>query len=73
MSELLKTWKDWLLAAGIGAVLLVVLGGGVGWNWYRAGLQSTIYARAGIQMTQWECFIGMKPPQKAILVEEHQP
>ncbi len=38
-------------------------------GWYRAGVQSEVYRRAGVEVTQWECFIGMKPAERAVILK----
>lgn len=53
------------------AVLLVILSlalvaaGAVWHDWYTCGLQSQVYERQGIHVTQWELFCGSQP---AVLV-----
>lgn len=31
------------------------------WSWHKAGVQVAVYKRQGIEMTQWECFVGAEP------------
>lgn len=35
-------------------------------GWYRSGLQSKQYERQGIHLTQWECFMDVKPAEQVI-------
>ena len=39
-------------------------------SWYRAGAQSRHYERQGIHLSQWDCFIGVKPAEKVIQIRE---
>lgn len=48
--------------ATVGGILLLACA----WGWYRAGVQKRVYDRQGIQMTQWEVFVGAEPAQKNI-------
>ena len=43
-----------------------------GWHWYKAGRQQQVYTRQGIQMSQWECFIGVEPAERVMQIKEHQ-
>jgi len=45
------------------SVALFVVLALLSWWWYKAGVQSDVYQRQGIHMTQWETFIGTKPAQ----------
>ncbi len=54
----------------IGAILMLFVGSIVtGWKWYTAGVQADVYHRAGIEMSQWEVFIGAKPPEKTLHID----
>lgn len=46
----------------ISAVLIL----GIGWTWYRAGVQQAVYEREGVHLTQWEVFVGAKPAERTI-------
>ncbi len=52
------------------AMILAILAGGMGWKWYRAGIQAAIYEGQGIGMSQWEVFVGAEPAEKVIQVRE---
>jgi hypothetical protein len=62
--------------AWLGLMSLVFVGllllSGTGWRWYRAGAQAGIYRRQGIEMTQWECFMGLSPAEKVIQIKEEK-
>lgn len=53
----------------VGMLCLIVLIG-VGFSWYKAGLQSEVYHRQGIHITQWELFIGVNPAEKVIQIRQ---
>jgi hypothetical protein len=59
-------WGGVLAFAILGTPLL--LAGGC-WSWYRAGVQSEVYSRQGVEMTQWECFLNMKPIERTINIK----
>ena len=40
------------------------------WAWYSAGVQAKVYKRQGIELTQWEVFVGAKPAEQVIRVKE---
>lgn len=61
--------EDGCAAVIVGAAVAVILAVTLGWNWYRAGVQADTYHRQGIQLTQWECFIGTKPAEQAITIK----
>lgn len=42
------------------------------WPWYKAGRQSEQYARQGITLSQWDCFIGVKPAEQVVQIREHK-
>ena len=44
----------------------------IGWHWYKAGRQQQVYDRQGIQMSQWECFIGVEPAERVMQVKERR-
>jgi hypothetical protein len=50
--------------------LAMIFGCGGCVSWYRAGVQQDVYRRSGIEMTQWEIFIGAKTPERAIRIED---
>jgi hypothetical protein len=63
--------RDFLATAGVCLGMLVLLFGTLGWiGWYRAGVQAGVYEREGIQITQWEVFVGSKPGERAIRIVE---
>lgn len=39
------------------------------WSWYLAGVQSEVYKRQGVEMSQFECFVGAKPVERTINVK----
>ena len=41
-----------------------------GWKWYVVSRQTEIYHRQGIQISQWDVFIGVKPNEAVIQVRE---
>lgn len=51
------------------AFLLAVFVGGGCWAWYRAGVQVEVYQRQGIEMTQWEVFVGAKTAERTINIK----
>jgi hypothetical protein len=56
----------WLIGAGMLLITLAVGTVGLGWGWYKAGVQVEVYQREGIKMTQWEIFVGAKPAERTI-------
>ncbi len=67
-----KDGKDEALfgCAALLVIFLVIAPALIGWKWYRAGVQQSIYVRQGIEMSQWEVFLGMEPAEKVIQVRE---
>jgi ABC-type transporter Mla maintaining outer membrane lipid asymmetry permease subunit MlaE len=59
---------DWVTTLFI-VFLVVTIIGGVYFNWYKAGVQSRLYEREGISVTQWEIFIGSKPAERTVNVK----
>lgn len=67
-------WLDWSdektgpWKAGIFFVAIILLVAGVVWGtaWYKAGVQQDVYRRQGVEMSQWEIFIGSKPVERYI-------
>jgi len=41
----------------------------VAWEWYVSGVKAEVYRREGIDMTQWEVFVGVKPLERTINVK----
>ncbi len=37
--------------------------------WYGAGVQARVYKRQGIEMSQWEVFMGAKPAERTINIK----
>lgn len=63
--------------SGLGCLLLVaaivfptILASGIGISWYRSGIQSEVYRREGIELSQWEVFCGAKPAERQINIKE---
>lgn len=52
------------------AMTVVLILGFLGVAWYQAGLQTEVYRRQGIKMTQWEVFIGCTPAERQIHFEK---
>lgn len=48
------------------AVTLVILG----IAWYQAGVQTEVYRRQNVEMTQWEVFVGCTPAERQIHFEK---
>lgn len=48
------------------AFVFVVVGGLASIHWYCSGLQSEVYKREGIEISQWECYWGVKPAEWSI-------
>ena len=48
----------------------LIIGGATAYEWYKAGQQAALYKRQGIQMTQWEVFIGLEPAERVIQVRD---
>ncbi len=42
----------------------------VGWKWVIAGHQADIYHRQGIEISQWEVFVGVRPNEVVIQTKE---
>jgi hypothetical protein len=57
-----ETWA-WLAGA---VFLLALIAVGPTIAWYRAGLQQRVYQRQGVEMTQWEVFMGAKPVERYV-------
>ena len=51
-------------------IIAMILLACLGWKWYRAGVQSDVYQREGITISQWEVFVGSKPAERAIRIVE---
>lgn len=66
----MKTNRDTIYFSLVvaGFVLIVILG--IWGHWYRAGLQAEVYRREGIEMTQWEVFMGSKPAERSINLKQ---
>lgn len=58
------------LATFLGLVLgALLIAGGVWWSWYRAGVQAEVYRREGVEMTQWEVYLGARPAERTVNVK----
>ena len=54
------------------AFLIVVLSIAAGISWYAAGVQQRVWARQGVEMTQWEVFCGADPIVRNMIEEKQQ-
>ena len=52
------------------ALLLLFIAGVVAWGWYRAGVQQEVYRRQGVEMSQWEVYMGAKPIERRLITKE---
>lgn len=61
-----------LVLTCVGAMLLLALclAGATYWDWYMAGVQAEVYRREGIEMTQWEVFVGARPAERTVNLKE---
>jgi hypothetical protein len=59
-----------LTVVGFVLIFIFMVGGAAAWHWYKAGLQSRAYARQGIVLSQWECFMGVEPAVRSINIKE---
>ena len=50
-------------------LLAILILGSSFWSWYKAGIQSDLWKREGIEITQWEVFLGAKPAQRLIEIK----
>ena len=57
---------DKFLMVGFAILLAAIVWVSIGGKWYRAGAQAEVYRREGIEMTQWEVFIGVKPAERTV-------
>lgn len=48
------------------AIVMVIIGFGIG-AWYASGVQADVYRRQGVEMSQWEVFVGAKPVVRQIV------
>lgn len=58
------------MGCGLLGLIALVLGACVCWGWYSAGVQQRIYSRQGIQMSQWEVFVGAEPAERVMQVKD---
>lgn len=49
---------------------LLLLGLFLWGNWYYCGVQSQVYKRQGIEISQWELFVGAKPKETVIQIRD---
>lgn len=66
----MKPTTDFEVIAGL-AVFVVIIAAVLClpfFGWYKAGLQADVYRREGIEISQWEVFVGVKPA-RAVPVE----
>lgn len=59
-----------ILMASVMAIVVVMAGIAFAFDWYKAGLQRDVYKRQGIEMTRWECLLGIKPAEMVVDVKE---
>jgi hypothetical protein len=59
--------RDAIAAFALCMVVILVV---VWFAWYSAGRQAEAYRRAGIEISQWDVFIGVKPPERLIRIED---
>lgn len=41
-------------------------------SWYRAGIQREVWQREGINLTQWEIFVGARPLERNIHIKSDE-
>ena len=56
-------------ACSLTALFVLLFGSYFGWEWYKAGKQSKQYERQGIVLSQWDCFVGVKPAEQVIQIK----
>ncbi len=56
-----------LQAVLLGIVVVFIVAGVLCWHWYTAGVQAEVYRRQGVNMTQWEVFMGAKPVERYVV------
>lgn len=62
-----ELWKEFWAMIAVGMVFMSLMFGVSVWlGWYQSGLQAEVYRRAGVEITQWEVFCGVKPPDRVI-------
>lgn len=59
------TAEVWTYIVG-GVIALMAIIGAPMFAWYKAGLQQEVYRRQGVEMTQWEVFMGAKPVERYV-------
>ena len=64
---------NWAVLALIIVLILGIFSILLAWSWYRAGVQTDIYKRQGIEISHWEVFIGSTPAERVIQIKEHKP
>lgn len=57
-----------MTAAAIIIAVAVITGPIFGW--YKAGVQAEVYRRQGVEMTQWEVFVGAHPAERTVNIKE---
>ncbi len=63
-----------LALIGIIFGLFVIVGGiYASVSWYHAKLQSEVYRRQGIEISQWEVFCGVEPAERVVQIKESKP
>jgi len=46
----------------ISILLIVAIGlGAIYWQWWNAGQQAEVWRSQGVEITQWQVFIGIQP------------
>lgn len=67
MSGLLRDLSPLLIPLAMLGVIFLLLS----WLfWYRAGMQAKLYKRQGIEISQWEVFMGVEPAERVIQIKE---
>ncbi len=61
--------NDWVIVAIAALLVAVICVAGAAFGWYQAGLQSAAYARQGIEISQWELFMGVSPAERVIQIK----
>ena len=63
---MMENMRAVLLLAIIAAIIVLIAAIPIGFYWYKAGVQVEVYRRQGVEMTQWEVFLGAKPIERTI-------
>ena len=73
MIDAIGEWMfDHIVFLSIMLVLFIVIGIpalAASVQWYKAGVQADVYRREGIEMSQWDVFMGAKPAERAIQIK----